>query len=94
MAFQNVRSPNFENFGIPKLRIPKQNDIWMHPPPPPRDFYNKKFWFLKILGVLIFKIWGFQSGEAQKKITFGGPPPPPVMINHKEYYKGEGGGFP
>jgi hypothetical protein len=29
MALQNVRSPNFENFGIPNLGVSRQNDIWM-----------------------------------------------------------------
>jgi hypothetical protein len=29
MAFQNAKSPNFGNFGTPKLGVPRQNDIWM-----------------------------------------------------------------
>jgi hypothetical protein len=31
MALQNVKSPNFGNFGTPKLRDPWQNNIWMQP---------------------------------------------------------------
>jgi hypothetical protein len=30
MGFQNHKNPNFENFGIPNLGFPKQNDIWVH----------------------------------------------------------------
>jgi hypothetical protein len=48
MALQNTRSPNFGNFGIPNLGVPRQNDILDVAP----------------------------------------------MANHKEHYKGEGGGFP
>jgi hypothetical protein len=32
MTLQNVKSPNFRNFGTTNLGIPRQNDIWMHPP--------------------------------------------------------------
>jgi len=31
MALQSVKSPNFGNFGTPKLGVPRQNDIWMQP---------------------------------------------------------------
>jgi hypothetical protein len=31
MAFQSVKSLNFENFKTPKLGVPGQNDIWMQP---------------------------------------------------------------
>jgi hypothetical protein len=32
MAFQNAKSPNFENFKTPKLGVPRQNEVWMQPP--------------------------------------------------------------
>jgi len=31
MAFQNVKSPNFNNFGTLNLGVPGQNEIWMKP---------------------------------------------------------------
>jgi hypothetical protein len=31
MALQSARSPNFENFKIPNLGVPRQNDTWMQP---------------------------------------------------------------
>jgi hypothetical protein len=32
MGFQSSRSPNFKNFGIPKLRVSGQNDTWVQTP--------------------------------------------------------------
>jgi hypothetical protein len=32
MGLQNCRSPHFENFGTPKLRVLGQNDIWVQGP--------------------------------------------------------------
>jgi hypothetical protein len=29
MGPQSHESPNFENFGIPNLGIPRQNDVWV-----------------------------------------------------------------
>jgi len=34
MGLQSGESPNFRNFGIPKLGVPRQNDIWVQTPWP------------------------------------------------------------
>jgi hypothetical protein len=51
---------------------------------------HKKLWASKIVKVLISKISGLPTWEAWDKMTFGYS----FMVNHKEYYKGESGGFP
>jgi len=42
------------------------------------------------VGISISKISGFPIWESWEKHHLGLVP----MVNHKEYYKGEGGGFP
>jgi hypothetical protein len=42
------------------------------------------------MGVPILKILGLQLGSFRTKWHLGASP----MTKHKEYYKGEGGGFP
>jgi len=32
MGFQSCKNPNFGNFEIPNLGVPRQNDIWVHAP--------------------------------------------------------------
>jgi hypothetical protein len=50
----------------------------------------KKLWASKVIGVPISRIVGFLTWESQEKkhLDVG------FMACHREYYKGEGGGFP
>jgi hypothetical protein len=51
---------------------------------------NTKLWDSKVAWVPILGILGFPLGSPETKWHLGGGP----MARHKEYYKGEGGGFP
>jgi hypothetical protein len=51
---------------------------------------HTKLWASKIVGVLISRISKFQFGSFGTKIHLGVGP----VAKHREYYKGEGGGFP
>jgi hypothetical protein len=51
---------------------------------------QKKLQASKFLGVPILKNLGLPTWETEDKMTFGHNP----HGYHKEYYKGEGGGFP
>jgi len=51
---------------------------------------HKKLWASKVEGVSILGILGLSTWESQEKCHLGVVP----MVNLKEYYKGEGGGFP
>jgi hypothetical protein len=51
---------------------------------------KKKLWASKVTKVPISKILGFSTSGSRDKMTFGCSP----VANKKEYYKGEGGGFP
>ncbi len=50
---------------------------------------HTKLWASKIVGVLISKILGLPTWESWTKWHLGASP----MVKHREYYKGEGGGF-
>jgi hypothetical protein len=51
---------------------------------------QKKLWASKVTRVPISKNLGLPTWESWEKWHLGATP----MANHKEYYKGEGGGFP
>jgi hypothetical protein len=53
-------------------------------------YLHKKLWVSKVPGVLISKISRCLTWKSQKKWHLGATP----MASHKEYYKGEGDGFP
>jgi hypothetical protein len=49
-----------------------------------------KLWASKIVKVLILRISGLKLGSLMSKWHLGARP----VTKHREYYKGEGGGFP
>jgi hypothetical protein len=51
---------------------------------------HKKLWASKVVGVLILRISRFQLGSPGTKWHLGAGP----VTKHREYYKGEGAGFP
>jgi hypothetical protein len=51
---------------------------------------HKKLWAFKMASIPIPRILGFLTWESQEKWHLGATP----VTSHKEYYKGEGGGFP
>jgi hypothetical protein len=56
----------------------------------PQSEVYKKIWASKVMEVPILRIFGLPTLGSWDKMTFGCSP----VINKKEYYKGEGGGFP
>jgi len=51
---------------------------------------QKKLWASKVVEVPILRISGLQFGSLRTKWHLGAGP----MVRHREFYKGEGGGFP
>jgi len=52
--------------------------------------FHTKLWASKVMKVSILGILGFQLESPETKLHLGVNP----MARHREYYKGEGGGFP
>jgi len=51
---------------------------------------HTKLWASKVTRVLILGIWGLPFGSPGTKCHLGVG----TVARHREYYKGEGGGFP